>query len=196
MAVTIKARFESSVTEADQDTYIGSFIEDNQTVIEFDMRKRNRQKILQINSDINWYSETYQVDIHEFSTFHCPVIYRFIMTRGYYTKADGTREYFTSEPSEVSIRHNMSKNVIRSACFLAVICGVTLRNIALIYSSLFQIPVSKSSIKRWIDEIGSSLSEEEILKKLIELGVTQLRFQEEYHVLHYSEFFQRHLCLK
>jgi len=46
---------------------------------------------------------------------------------------------------------------------------VTLRNTAIIFSALFQIPVTKSCIKRWTDEIGSGLSEENILKKLTEL---------------------------
>lgn len=39
---------------------------------------------------------------------------------------------------------------------------------------LFRIPVSKSSVKRWIDTIGSSFpSEEEILKQLLELKTNQ-----------------------
>ena len=60
----------------------------------------------------------------------------------------------------------MSRNIIRLACFSVVICGVTLRKTALIYSSLFHVPVTKSCIKRWIDETGSGLSGEDILKKL------------------------------
>ncbi len=169
MAVLIETVFESAVTESNKDAYTGSFIEDRKTVIEFDMRKRDWQKILKTESEIKWYKKTYTVDVHEFSTFHCPVVYRFIMSRGYYLRADGNREYFTPEPSGVSTRHHMSRNIIRLACFLAVICGVTLRNIALIYSALFQIPVTESCIKRWIDEIGSGLSEEDILKKLTDM---------------------------
>ncbi len=168
MGITIKAHFETSVTEANKDVYTGSFIEGKKTIIEFDMRKRDWQQALQTNSKISWYPQTSKIDIYEFSTFHCPIVYRFTMARGYYTQTDGSREYFTTKPSEVSTHHHMSKNIIRLACFLAVICGVTLRNIALIYSSLFQIPVSKSCIKRWIDEIGAGLSEDDILKKLID----------------------------
>ncbi|MDM8525675.1 transposase [Desulfococcaceae bacterium HSG8] len=64
----------------------------------------------------------------------------------------------------------MSRNVIRVACFPAVICGVSLRNIAAVFTYLFGIPVTKSTIKRWIDDIGENLpSEEEILKKLTDL---------------------------
>ena len=90
---------------------------------------------------------------------------------------DGRRGDFTPEPSEVSTRHHMSKNIIRLACFLAVICGVTLRNIATIFTVLFQVPVTKSGISRWTDEIGCQLSEEDILRKL-----TEQRKPEECHI--------------
>ena len=56
------------------------------------------------------------------------------------------------------------------SCFLTVICGISLRNVATIFKVLFCIPVTKSTIKRWIDEIGNNLpSEEEILKELKKL---------------------------
>ena len=62
----------------------------------------------------------------------------------------------------------MSHSVIRVACYLAVVCGVSLRHIALLFSSLFLIPITKSSIKRWIDDIGSNLpSQEEMLQQLL-----------------------------
>jgi Transposase len=62
----------------------------------------------------------------------------------------------------------MSHSVIRLACYLAVVCGVSLRHIALIFSSLFLIPITKSSIKRWIDDIGAHLpSQEEMLQQLL-----------------------------
>jgi len=41
----------------------------------------------------------------------------------------------------------MSHSVIWLACYLAVVCGVSLRHIALLFSVLFLIPMSKSSIK-------------------------------------------------
>lgn len=62
----------------------------------------------------------------------------------------------------------MSHSSIRLACSLAVVCGVSLRPIALIFASLFLIPLTKSSIKRWIDAIGSHLpSQEEMLQPLL-----------------------------
>jgi hypothetical protein len=62
----------------------------------------------------------------------------------------------------------MSHSIIRLACYLAVVCGVSLRHIALIFAVLFLIPITKSSIKRWIDDIGSNLpSQEKMLQQLL-----------------------------
>ena len=62
----------------------------------------------------------------------------------------------------------MSYSVIRLACYLAVVCGVSLRHIALLFSALFLIPVTKSSIKRWIDAMGTRLpTPEERLRHLL-----------------------------
>jgi Transposase len=56
------------------------------------------------------------------------------------------------------------------ACYLAVVCGVSLRHIALLFSALFLIPTTKSSIKRWIDAIGVHLpTPEEMLQHLLAL---------------------------
>jgi len=64
----------------------------------------------------------------------------------------------------------MSHSVIRLSCYLAVVCGVSLRQIALIFSFLFLISISKSSIKRWIDTIGSNLPpQDDMLQHLLDL---------------------------
>ncbi len=89
MAVIIETAFESAVTESNKEAFSASCIENGKTVTEFDMRKKDWQKILKTESEIKWYSETYTVDVHEFSTFHNPIVCRFIMNRGYYCKADG-----------------------------------------------------------------------------------------------------------
>lgn len=168
MSITIQTGFNSAVVEADKNAFTVSYIEDGNTIIEFDMRTRDYRKESGITSEIFW-KESYKVDVHEFSTFHSPIIYRFITAQGYYFDEHGSRKFFTPEIAEVSTQQHMSKNIIRICCFLAVICGVSLRNIAAIFKYLFYIPVTKSTIKRWIDEIGGNLpSEEEILKKLIE----------------------------
>jgi hypothetical protein len=67
----------------------------------------------------------------------------------------------------------MSHSVIRLACYLAVVCGVSLRHLALLFSVLFLIPISKSSIKRWIDDIGVHLPPPEaMLRQLLALAPT------------------------
>jgi len=169
MTITIQTEFNSAVVEVNKDVFSISYIENGNTIIEFDMRTRDYQKEFGITSEIFW-KESYKIDVHEFSTFHNPIIYRFITAQGYYSDEHGNRRFFTPETAEVSTQQHMSKSIIRLSCVLAVICGVTLRNIATIFTYLFCIPVTKSTIKRWIDEIGENLpSEEEILKKLIEL---------------------------
>src|SRR5215468_11201056 len=63
---------------------------------------------------------------------------------------------------------HMSHSVIRLACYLAVVCGVSLRHIALLFSVLFLIAITKSSVKRWIDDIGTHLpTPEEMLRQLL-----------------------------
>jgi hypothetical protein len=46
---------------------------------------------------------------------------------------------FTPEIQGVSTSQHMSHSVIRLACYLAVVCGVSLRHIALLFSVLFLI---------------------------------------------------------
>src|SRR6476660_8902543 len=71
----------------------------------------------------------------------------------------------------VSTSQHMSHSAIRLACYLAVVCGVRLRHIALLFSALFLIPITKSSIKRWIDDIGSNLpTPEQMLRQLLALA--------------------------
>ena len=61
--------------------------------------------------------------------------------------------------------------MIRLACDLAVVCGVSLRHIALLFAVLFLIPISKSSMKRWIDDIGVHVpTPEEMLRQLLALA--------------------------
>ena len=65
----------------------------------------------------------------------------------------------------------MSDSIILLSCYLAVVCVVSLRHIALLFSSLFLIPLTKSSIKRWIENIGSHLpTPEAILRQLLAIA--------------------------
>jgi Transposase len=168
MAVTVQMQFESAVTEMYQDAFVGSSIENGATIITFDLRQRDFQHEVGATATLSWRKEAYHVDIHELSTFHNPIKYRFILAQGAYLDAQNQRMYFSPALKGVSTAQHMSHSIIRLASYLAVVCGVSLRHIALLFSSLFLIPITKSSIKRWIDDIGSNLpSQEEMLQQLL-----------------------------
>src|SRR5918911_876530 len=168
MAVTVQMQFESAVTEIYQDAVVGSSIENGATIITFDLRQRDFHQEVGAPSTLSWRKEAYHVDIHELSTFHNPIKYRFILAQGSYLDAQNQRLYFTPDIQGVSTAQHMSHSIIRLACYLAVVCGVSLRHIAVLFSALFLIPITKSSIKRWIDDIGSNLpSQEEMLQQLL-----------------------------
>ena len=170
MAVTVQMQFESVVTELYQDAFVGSSIENGTTIIQFDLRKLDFQCALGTTAPICWRQEPYPVDIHELSTFHNPIKYRFIVAQGYYLNDQSQRVYFTPDIQGVSTSQHMSKSIIRLACYLAVVCGVSLRHIALLFSALFLIPITKSSVKRWIADIGSNLpTPEQLLQQLLTL---------------------------
>src|SRR5216684_4757182 len=167
MAVTVQMQFESVVTEIYQDAFVGSSIENGMTIIQFDLRKHNFHQELGTQAKLCWRKESYHVDVHELSTFHNPILYRFILAQGSYLDDNKQRIYFTPVIKGVSTSQPMSHSVIRLSCYLAVVCGVSLRHIALLFSVLFLIPITKSSITRWIDDIGVHLpTPEEMLRQL------------------------------
>ena len=168
MAVTVQMQFESAVTEMYQDAFVGSSIENGATIITCDLRQRDLPHELGAPSTLSWRKEAYHVDVHELSTFHNPIQYRFILAQGYYLDGQNQRRDFTPDMKGVSTAQHMSHSSIRLACSLAVVCGVSLRHIALIFAALFLIPITKSSIKRWIDDIGAHLpSQEKMLQHLL-----------------------------
>ncbi len=170
MAVTVQMQFTSAVTERYQDAFVGSAMENGTTIIQFDLRQHDFHDELGTQAKIWWRKESYHIDVHELSTFHNPMTYRFIVAQGSYLNAQNQRVYFTPEIRGVSTSQPMSHSVIRLACYLAVVCGVSLRHIALLFSALFLIPITKSSIKRWMDDIGSHLpTPEEMLRHLLAL---------------------------
>ena len=145
MAVTVQMQFESAVTEMYQDAFVGSSIENGATIIPFDLRQRDVHHELEAPSTLSWRKEAYHVDVHELSTFHNPIKYRFILAQGYYLDDQNQRRYFTPEIKGVSTAQHMSHSSIRLACYLAVVCGVSLRHIALIFAALFLIPITRFS---------------------------------------------------
>ena len=190
MAVTVQMQFESVVTEIYEDAFVGSSIENGTTIIQFDLRKLDFQRALGTTSTICWRKEPYAVEIHELSTFHNPIKYRFIVAQGSYLNDQNQRVYFTPDIKGVSTSQHMSHSVIRLACYLAVVCGVSLRHLALLFSVLFLIPITKSSIKRWIDDIGAHLpAPEEMLRQLLALTPAT-----ECHIDGYYPLGTDHLC--
>jgi len=170
MALTVQMQFTSAVTEIYQDAFVGSSIENGTTVIQFDLRKHDFHQELGTKATLCWRKDSYQVDVHELSTFHNPMTYRFIVAQGSDLNDQHQRVYFTPEIKGVSTSQHMSHSVIRLACYRAVVCGVSLRHMALLFSVLFLIPMTKSSIKRWIDDIGSHLpTPEQMLQHLLAL---------------------------
>ena len=171
MTVTVQMQFESVVTEIYQDAFVGSSIENGTTIIQFDLRKHNFQQELGTQATLCWRKESSHVDVHELSTFHNPMRYRFVLAQGSYLDDNKQRIDFTPAIKGVSTSQHMSHSVIRLSCSLAVVCGVSLRHIALLFASLFLIPMSKSSIKRWIDDIGSHLPPPEaMLRQLLAIA--------------------------
>jgi Transposase len=171
MAVTVQMQFESAVTEMYQDAFVGSAIEHGTTIILFDLRKHDFQSELGTKAKLCWRKEPYAVEIHELSTFHNPIKYRFIVAQGSYLNDQNQRVYFTPTIKGVSTSQHMSHSVIRLACDLAVVCGVSLRHLALLFAALFLIPITKSSMKRWIDDIGAHLpTPEAMLRQLLALA--------------------------
>src|SRR5215471_8320123 len=171
MAVTVQMPFTSAVTERYQDAFVGSSIENGATIIQFDLRQHDFHDDLGTQATICWRKDSYHVDVHELSTFHNPIIYRFIVAQGCYADDQNQRRYFTPAIQGVSTSQHMSHSVIRLACYLAVVCRVSLRHLALLFSVLFLIPITKSSIKRWIDDIGTHLpTPEEMLRQLLAIA--------------------------
>jgi len=120
-------QFESAVTETYQKAFVGSPIENGATIIQFDLRQLDFQRLLGTTSPICWRQDVYHVDIHELSTFHNPIKYRFIVAQGSYLYDKQQRVYFTQDIQGVSTSQHMSKSIIRLCCYLAVVCGVSLR---------------------------------------------------------------------
>ena len=95
MAITVQMQFESAVTELDEDAFAGSSIENGMTIIQFDLRKRDLHRVLGTTSTICRRKEPYAVEMHELSTFHNPIKYRFLVAQGSDLNAQHQRVYCT-----------------------------------------------------------------------------------------------------
>jgi len=154
MAVTVQRQLTSAVTERDQDAFVGSAMENGTTIIPCDLRQHDLHAALGTTATICGRKESDHVDGHERSTFHNPITSRCLVAQGAYRNDQNQRGSFTPDITGVSTSQPMSHSVIRLACSLAVVCGVHLRPMALLFAVLFLMPMTKSSSKRWLDDIG------------------------------------------
>ncbi len=119
---------------------------------------------------ICWRQDISHVDVHARSTCHHPITYRCIVAQGYALNAQNQRMSFTPDIQGVSTAQPMRQSLIRLSCSLAVVCGVSLRHIARLFASLFLMPMSQSSITRWMDAMGAPRPpQEEMLRPLLAL---------------------------
>ena len=77
--MTVPMQLTSAVTEMSQDACVGSSMENGTTIITFDLRQHDFQYELGTKATLCWRKESYHVDVHELSTFHNPILYRFIL---------------------------------------------------------------------------------------------------------------------
>src|SRR5439155_4634545 len=167
-AVTVPMQFTSAVTEMSQDACVGSSMENGTTIITFDLRQHDFQQACGTQGRLWWRKESSHVDVHALSTFHHPILYRFIVAQGSSLDDQHQRIDFTPAIQGVSTSQPMSHSVIRFVCDLAVVCGVSLRHMALLFAALCLMPMTKSAMKRWIDAIGSPLpTPEQMLQHLL-----------------------------
>src|SRR5207244_4322308 len=130
MAVMIQMQVASAVTEIDEDACVGSSRENSTTMIMFALRQHDFHQELGTQATRWWRTDSSHVDVHELSTFHHPIMYRFIVAQGSSLDGQKQRRDFTPAIKGVSTSQPMSHSVIRLACDLAVVCGVSLRHIA------------------------------------------------------------------
>ncbi len=151
---------ESVVTERSQDALIGSSMEHGATSIPCDLRPLDLQRELGTTATISGRKDTDHVDGHALSTVLHPMQSWFILAQGYSLGDQTQRMDCTPHIQGVSTSPPMSQSLRRWAGSLAVVGGVRLRPMALLFSSLFLIPMTTSSSTRWRDALGSHLPKE------------------------------------
>jgi len=155
MAVPVQMQCTSAVTERYQDAFVGSAIENGTTSIPFDLRQHDCHAAWGTQATLWWRKESYHVDVHARSTFPNPLASRFIVAQGSSVNDQDQRRSCTPTIQGVSTSQPMRHSVIRLACDLAVVCGGSLRHMALLFAVLFVMPMTQSSIKRWMDALGA-----------------------------------------
>src|SRR5260370_3364124 len=116
MAVTVQMEFRSAVTERYQDAFVGSAMENGTTIIQFDLRQHDFHDELGTQAKIWWRKESYHIDVHELSTFHNPMTYRFIVAQGFSMNDHGQRIYLTPTIKSVCTSQPMGHSGLGSSC--------------------------------------------------------------------------------
>jgi Transposase len=154
-----------------QDAFGGSSIEEGATIIPFDLRQDDFQHEGGTTSTICWRQAISHVEIHELSTCHKPIKSRFIVAHGSSLNDQNQRRDFTPDSKGGSTSQHRSQGMIRLSCSLAVGCGVSLRPIARLFSSLCLMPMTQASRKRWLDDLGAHRpTPEEMLRQWLALA--------------------------
>jgi hypothetical protein len=130
-------------------------MENGTTVLQFELRQHDFPQAWGTKATRCWRKASYHGDVHALSTFHHPMTYRCIVTPGASGHDKDQRMSGTPPIQGVSTSQQMRHSVMRLACSRAVLCGVSLRHIALLLAVLVLLPLPQSSIKRWLDDLGS-----------------------------------------
>src|SRR6266536_53430 len=102
MAITVQRQLTSAVTELYQDACVGSSLENGTTVIQFALRQHDFHQELGTTAPLWWRKASSHVDVPALSTFHNPILYRFIVAQGSYLDGQHQRMDFTPEIKGVS----------------------------------------------------------------------------------------------
>jgi len=171
MAVTVQRQFESVVTEISQDALVGSSSENGPTVIPFERHRHNVHQELGTPATLWWRKDSSHVEVHALSTFHHPMLDRCIFAQGASLKDQKQRIDCTPALQGVSTAQPMRHSVLRLSGSLAVVCGGSLRPVAVLCAALFLLPMTKSSSKRWLAASGSHVpTPEERRRQLLALA--------------------------
>src|SRR5467141_413390 len=106
--------------------------ENGTTIIQFDLRQHDFHQELGTQAPLWWRQEASHVEVQERSTFHHPMTSRCIIAQGSSRDDQHQQQFFPPEIQGVSTAQPLRHSVLRLACSRAVVCGVSLRPLALL----------------------------------------------------------------
>src|SRR2546427_4116112 len=153
--VTVQLQVPSAVTEMSQDALVGASMANGAPMSMVDLRQHDLHREVGTQATLPWRTEASHVAVPALSTCHQPIPYRYLCTQGSYVAAQPQRRSFTPERQGVSPSQHVSPRVGRLACSLAVVCGVSLRQSALLCAALWLLPTTQSALTRWREAMGA-----------------------------------------